>query len=111
MAAGKVCTGFSMPYVAKYSATGGTVTYSEAMRLARGVSVTIDPEVGDDNKFFADNITAEVAPGTFTGGTATLTVDGIQEALWSAGIGFRLNSVQYEDDTNLIHYEWEFWVA
>lgn len=80
MAAGKVCTGFSMPYVAKYSATGGTVTYSEAMRLARGVSVTIDPEVGDDNKFFADNITAEVAPGTFTGGTATLTVDGLLEA-------------------------------
>lgn len=39
------------------------------------------------------------------------TVDGIQEALWAAGIGFRLNSVQYEDDTNLIHYEWEFWVA
>lgn len=80
MEAGKVCTGFSMPYVAKYSATGGTVTYSEAMRLARGVSVTIDPEVGDDNKFFADNITAEVAPGTFTGGTATLTVDGLLEA-------------------------------
>ena len=67
MAAGKVCTGFSMPYVAKYSATGGTVTYSEAMRLARGVSVEVAPEVGDDNKFYADNIAAETATGTFTG--------------------------------------------
>ena len=79
-AAGKVCTGFSMPYVAKYAATGGTVTYSEVMRLARGVSVSIEPEVGDDNRFYADNIVAETAPGTFTGGTVTLTVDGLLEA-------------------------------
>lgn len=79
-AAGKVCTGFSMPYVAKYTATGGTVTYSDVMRLARGVSVSLEAEVGDDNKFYADNIAAETAPGTFTGGTATLTVDGLLEA-------------------------------
>lgn len=38
-------------------------------------------------------------------------VDNIQEALDAARVGFRLNSVQYEDDTKLIHYEWEFWVA
>ena len=38
-------------------------------------------------------------------------LDEIQEALDSAGIGFRLNSVQYEDETKLIHYEWEFYVA
>ena len=79
-AAGKVCTGFSMPYVAKYAAAGGNVTYSEVMRLARGVSVSIEPEVGDDNRFYADNIVAETAPGTFTGGTVTLTVDGLLEA-------------------------------
>lgn len=38
-------------------------------------------------------------------------VDAVQNALNAAGIGFRVNSVQYEDDTNLIHYEWDFWVA
>ena len=38
-------------------------------------------------------------------------VDRIQEALNAAGIGYRINSVQYEDETNLIHYEWEFWAA
>ena len=38
-------------------------------------------------------------------------VDRIQEALNDAGIGFRLNSVQYEDETDLIHFEWEFWEA
>ena len=38
-------------------------------------------------------------------------LDEIQEALDGAGIGFRLNSVQYEDETKLIHYEWEFYVT
>lgn len=34
--------------------------------------------------------------------------DAIQEALKNARISFYLNSVQYEDDTQLIHYEWVF---
>lgn len=76
-AAGKVITGFSSPYVAKYSASGGTVTYSDGMRLARGVSVSINPEVGDANPFYADNMEAETVPGVFTGGTADLVVDGL----------------------------------
>lgn len=81
MANGKVCIGFSKPYVAKYTNTGGTVSYSGGMPLARGVSVSIDPTVSDDNSFFADNVLAETEAGVFTGGTATLTVDGLlQEA-------------------------------
>ena len=77
-AAGKVCIGFSKPYVALYSSgSGGTPTYSQGRILARGVSVSIEAELGDDNNFFADNVAAETAPGTFTGGTATLTVDGL----------------------------------
>ena len=76
-AAGKVITGFSSPYVAKYSASGGIVTYSDGMRLARGVSVSINPEVGDANPFYADNVEAETVPGVFTGGTADLVVDGL----------------------------------
>ena len=79
-AAGKVCTGFSKPYVAIYSASGGTVTYTSGQILARGVEVSIEPEVGDDNTFYADNVAAEVAPGVFTGGTVTLTVDGLLSA-------------------------------
>lgn len=76
-AAGKVCTGFSKPYVAKYSASGGVVTYSNAMLFARGVSVEISPDSSDDNKFYADNVEAESEAGVFTGGTATVTVDGL----------------------------------
>lgn len=78
MADGKVCTGFSFPYVALYSANGTTVTYSGARPLARGVSVSIAPEVSNDNSFYANNIMAESAPGVFTGGTVTLTVDGLK---------------------------------
>lgn len=80
MAAGKVLTGFSLPYVALYSASGTTITYSSGQKLARGVSVSISPETADDNKFHADNIAAESAPGLFTGGEITLTVDGLKNA-------------------------------
>lgn len=79
-AAGKVCTGFSKPYVAKYSNDGGAVAYSGVMQLARGVSVSLSLNTTDDNTFYADNVSAEAAPATFTGGTATLTVDGLLEA-------------------------------
>lgn len=35
-------------------------------------------------------------------------MDGIPNALNAARIGWNLNSVQYEDETELIHYEWLF---
>lgn len=75
---GKVCTGFSSPWVAIYGNTGTTVTYSSAAVLARGVSVAISPDdVNNDNIFYADNGPAESDPGVFSGGDLTLTVDGL----------------------------------
>lgn len=76
-AAGKVCTGFAKPYVALYSNASATPAYSGGMQLARGVDVSIEPEAEDANPFHADNVAAENVPGTFTGGTVTLTVDGL----------------------------------
>ena len=76
-AAGRVATGFSKPYVAKYTANGNTVTYSNARKLARGVNVNLQPESSDDNIFYADNQAAESASGLFTGGTIELEVDGL----------------------------------
>ena len=75
--AGKVATGFSYPYVARYAANEGTITFSNAMELARGVSVNVSPTTSDTNKFYANNQEAETGPNRFTGGTATLTVDGL----------------------------------
>lgn len=76
-AAGKVCTGFSEPWVATYSNSGTTVTYSNGQKLARGVEVSIEPETSDASNFYADNVIAETIGGQFTGGTVTLTVDGL----------------------------------
>lgn len=38
-------------------------------------------------------------------------IDAIQEVLNGLPIGWRLNSVDYEDETNLIHYSWAFEVG
>lgn len=84
MANGRVITGFSKPYVALYTATasGGsyTISYSSGQILARGVEIQIEPETTDDNNFYADNVIAENEAGLFTGGTLTLTVDGLKDA-------------------------------
>ncbi len=101
MAAGRVCTGFSLPYVAKYSATGGTVAYTAGQKLARGVNVSITPESGDDNNFYADNVLAESASTNFTGGEVTLTVDGLLEAAEALIMGLPTASggwMTYDDD-------------
>lgn len=74
---GKVLIGFSKPYVAKYTESGGAVSYSDGQILARGVSVSISPDNNDDNTFYADNVIAETVGAVFTGGEFTLTVDGV----------------------------------
>ena len=59
---------------------------------------------------YADNMLAtQVIEGTidyFTKSEYDVNVDAIQTALNAAGISFRLNSIQHEDDTGYIHYEW-----
>ena len=76
-AAGKVTTGFSKPYVALYGNSSGTVSYTNGMVLARGVSVSLDIQTAEDNNFHANNVTAESANGRFTSGNASITVDGL----------------------------------
>ncbi len=101
MAAGKVCTGFSKPYVALYSVTGSTISYSGGQQLARGVDVSIEPETADDNDFYADNVKAESAGKKFTGGTVTLTVDGLLPAAEKMIMGLPTASndwIAYDDD-------------
>jgi len=80
MAAGKVKVGYSLPYVALYKNTAGTISYESGQKLARGVEASYDIETSDDNNFYADNIEAESDSGTFQGGTLNLTVDGLLAA-------------------------------
>lgn len=101
MANGRVLTGFSLPYIALYSAsTAGVVSYSSGQILARGVSVSLDVNsASDDNIFYADNVAAETVAGTFTGGTATLTVDGLKDAAEKLLLG-----LPAADTSGFVHY-------
>lgn len=76
MASGRVCTGFSKPYVAPYTETG-TTHYSGGAVMARGVDVSATYTAGDENTFAADNVSAESAGGNFSSGELSLTVDGL----------------------------------
>ena len=79
LAAGKVAVGYSKPYIALYNVEGTTVSYTGAMLLARGVEVNIAPNAPTENTFYADNVAAE-SDNSFTGGTLSLTVDGLLKA-------------------------------
>ncbi len=81
LASGMVVTGFGFPVVALYNNNGGTVSYSNGRDLARGVSVSPNIEMAnDDNIFYANNRAAESAKQRFRRGTADLTVDGLLRA-------------------------------
>lgn len=82
-----VTTGFSEPYIAKYSNTGTTVSYSGGMKLGRGVSMSIEVESADDNNFYADDIVAETETGTMTSASATVTVDGMEPEVAAFALG------------------------
>lgn len=98
-AVGKVITGFSKPYVALYSASGTTVSYSSGQLLARGVSVTASPESSEANNFYADNIIAESLAGQFTGGQVTLTVDGLLQDAEKL-----IQGLPAADENGFVHY-------
>lgn len=99
MAAGRVCTGYSKPYVAVYSESSGTVTYTGGMRLGRGVSVSLDIDAADDNTFYADNVAAESASGVFGGGSGTFTIDGLKRDAERLIYG-----IPAADSDGMIHY-------
>lgn len=106
MAAGRVLTGFSNVHVALYSNSGTTITYSDGMKLARGVNVNVSPDdSGDDNNFYADNELAESISGKFVGGTLTLTVDGLLDSARKLIFGLPTASsggwVAYDDDQSI----------
>lgn len=69
-------------------------------------------EDGADEALHADNtLTAQAISGTvdyFTKEENDSNVRAISNALTSAGIPHRMNSIQFEDLTGYIHYEWKW---
>ena len=72
-------------------------------------------EDGEMESFHSDNFTSEQQitgiADFYTQTEFDPLVDSIQEILNSEPVGWRLESVQYEDETNLIHYQWRWWVG
>lgn len=101
-AAGKVCTGYSSPFVAKYAESSGTVSYSNGQELARGVGIDIQITTTDGVVFYANNGAAESANGIFQSGQATLTVDGLFTAAERLIMGLAAADtdgfINYDDD-------------
>lgn len=78
-------------------------------------SYVVWAEDGEENSFDADNKKQiQGIHGTidlFTKTEFDRLADEIQEGLNNLeNVSWRLESVQYEDETMFIHYEWEFWV-
>lgn len=69
-------------------------------------------EQGEDNSFHANNTKAEQAiRGTVDYYTKTefdSNADVIQTVLQGLGAAWSLESVQYEEDTKFIHFEWSW---
>jgi len=108
MANGRVLTGFSMPWVALYANSSGTISYSGGMPLARGVSVSLDVETSDDNDFYADNVLAETDNQGFSSGTVTLTVDGLKDAARKLIMGITASkSVTIGTDTTVVFEQYD----
>lgn len=89
--------------VGHYEAVKKTDQYIVWAEDSEGSSVE-----GDDQKA---NQSIQGTIDYFTKKDMDEKVDEIQAALTNACISFYLNSVQYEDETGYIHYEWVFEVA
>lgn len=102
-----VTTGFSEPYIAKYSNTGTTVSYSGGMKLGRGVSMSIEVESADDNNFYADDIVSETETGTMTSASATVTVDGMEPEVAAFALGLPAATEESIGDDTVEVYDYD----
>lgn len=87
-----------------------TYHYTKAMNAA--VPYAVWAEDSESDQFEADNYKAEQSIGGslnyFTKQEYDPVLDDIQELLNSHKLIWNLESVQYEPETGLIHYEWRW---
>lgn len=84
-------------------------------RPVKDVPCLIWAESGEENSFRSNNRKSEQnIIGTvdlFTKMEFDPLADAVQETLRDLGVTWSLQSVQYEDETALIHYEWNWGVS
>ena len=107
--------GLSKPYIAPYSNTGSTVTYSTPILIGKAVNMSLSLNSGDSNVLYADNAPAE-SDNQFSGGTLTLTTDDLsadammsifgakEESISASGVTTQGASWLVHDDDQIIPY-------
>lgn len=92
-----------------------TANVNHYWRPVKNVPCIIWAETGEDDSFHANNHKEEQRIiGTvdlFTKTEFDPLADQIQETLENLGVTWSLDAVQYEDETNLIHYTWNWGVT
>ncbi|MBQ6404219.1 MAG: hypothetical protein IJI27_09975 [Oscillospiraceae bacterium] len=78
--------GLSKPYVANYSNTGTTVTYSSVGVIGRYTELQINLDDSEDNDFYSDNAVSE-NDNQFPGGTAAITTDDLSPEAMVKALG------------------------
>lgn len=84
--------GLSKPYIAKYNATGTSVTYDTPQLLGKAVSLSLTLDTGADNILYADNAPAE-SDNQFSGGTLTLSTDDINATVMAEVFGAKKEAI------------------
>lgn len=107
--------GLSKPYIAKYSNTGSTVTYTAPTLIGKAVNMSLSLNTGNSNVLYADNAPAE-SDNQFSGGTLTLTTDDLsadvmmsifgvkEEAISASGVTTSGAAWLVHDDDQVIPY-------
>lgn len=94
------------------SARGSVFHYKKPNQAAGSSLWIVWQEDGSSTNFWANNRHSEQQlHGTidlYTKQEYDPLIEEIQDALNNIEAGWSLLSVQYEDETNLIHYEWEW---
>lgn len=92
--------GLLKPRVAKYSASGTTVTYSDGQILSKAISHDLSLENTDPVKLFADDGACESVSG-FSSGTLTIVVDELPMAEAGLIFGITPESISTPSGTGL----------
>ena len=96
--------GLCKPYVADYSASQGSVTYSDIMNVGKAVEVEIDVDSNERVVFRADNTDAE-SVSVFSSGTLNLQIDRLAAAVAAKLYGLETESSTTPSGGTVIKYK------
>ena len=81
--------GASKPMFAKYSHSGGVVSYADGGIMGALVEFNIELDGANDNDFYADNAVKESARNKFSGGNLTVQTDDLRQEVSKAILGVK----------------------